>query len=102
MGMAILAGSQANAGIRCGNDLIVPGETSFDVRMKLAVCGSIISEEHVGTRTDTESNGAKVVAEERVVKRWYIRVRERGGTYCYPLTFEEGILTQIGGWRRCE
>ena len=93
--------SGAQGGIRCGNDLISVGDTRFDVQVKLGDCGSILDRQQVGTRTETEAAATGTVAEERVVERWHIRVNERGGAYCYPLTFVEGVLTEIGSWRRC-
>lgn len=99
--IGIFCCSQAVAGIRCGNDLISVGDTSFEVRIKLDLCGSIIEKERVGTTTETQSEGEKAVAEERNIERWYIRVNEKGGAYCYPLTFEGGRLLEIGTWRKC-
>jgi len=40
--------------------------------------------------------------EKKIIERWYIRVKERGGFYCYPLLFEEGVLVEIGRWKKCE
>ena len=44
----------------------------------------------------------KVEEKEKLVERWYIRVNERGGKYCYPLTFEDGLLQNIGNWTKCD
>jgi hypothetical protein len=93
---------QAQAGIRCGNDLISVGETSFAVQIKLENCGSVIAKEQIGTSTETTEASDAEVAEEHFVERWFIRVKERGGTYCYPLTFEQGLLREIGTWRKCQ
>jgi hypothetical protein len=94
--------TQANAGIRCGNDLITIGETSFEVLTKLEACGHLIDKEPVATRTETDRSDQEETSEEHLIERWYIRVDEKGGGYCYPLTFEEGILKEIGGWHQCE
>ena len=100
--VAFFQGTQASAGIRCGNDLISVGDTSFEARIKLETCGTVIDKERVGTTTETQSGGKRAAARERLIERWYIRVHERGGTYCYPLTFEEGLLKEIGIWRKCD
>ncbi|MEJ2639140.1 MAG: DUF2845 domain-containing protein [Desulfosarcinaceae bacterium] len=94
--------SQASAGIRCGNDLITIGDTGFEVLAKLETCGRVIDKAPVATRTETERNGKEEESEERLIERWYIRVDEKGSGYCYPLTFEKGILIEIGGWHRCD
>lgn len=49
-----------------------------------------------------EKNVGEKVKKERVTEVWYIRVKEREGMYCYPLSFEEGRLRSIGRWSRCD
>ena len=104
LSMAIaLCTCPAHAGIRCENDLISPGETTFEVQVKLGKCGEVLNKEVVGTQTTKEKKADdKVEEKEKVVERWYIRVQERGGMYCYPLTFEDGLLTNIGNWTKCD
>lgn len=82
--------------------LITIGETSFEVIKKLATCGMVIDKALVATHTESKKIAQGEVSEECIVERWYIRVDEKGGSYCYPLTFEEGILKEIGNWRRCD
>jgi hypothetical protein len=98
----VLSVVSAHAGIRCGDDLIAVGETSFEVQIKLESCGSVIAKKQVGKSTETKKKGDTDVEKERLVERWYIRVNERGGTYCYPLIFEQGLLNEIGNWRQCD
>lgn len=93
----------AHAGIRCENDIISLGETTFEVQVKLSKCGEVLNKEVVGTQTTKEKKADdKVEEKEKVVERWYIRVKERGGMYCYPLTFEDGLLKNIGNWSKCD
>jgi hypothetical protein len=93
-----------HAGIRCENDIISIGETSSEVILKLGRCGEVLNKEVIRKETSVETNknksGEKVKI-ERLIELWHIRVKERGGMYCYPLTFEEGRLQRIGNWSRC-
>ena len=82
----------AQAGIRCKNDIISEGDTSSEVMIKLMECGTVLDKEIVSRETIVE----------KVTEIWYIRVKERGGMYCYPLSFEEGVLQRIGNWSRCD
>lgn len=92
-----------HAGIRCENDIISIGETSSEVVAKLSKCGQVLNKEVIRKETsvETDKSGEKV-KKEKLIELWYIRVKERGGMYCYPLTFEEGRLQGIGNWRRCD
>lgn len=99
----ILYAVPAQAGIRCENDIISTGETTFQVQAKLSMCGEVLGKEVVGTQTTKEKKADdKVEEKEKLVERWYIRVNERGGKYCYPLTFEDGLLQNIGNWTKCD
>lgn len=91
------------AGIRCGNDIISIGETTSQVKLKLGKCGEVLDKEIVRIETAEEENrNFKAKKEKKLVERWYIRVKERGGMYCYPLTFDEGLLQSIGNWSKCD
>ena len=73
--------------------------------MKLSECGEVLNKEIVGKETIVETdkeNSNKKVKKEIITENWYIRVKERGGMYCYPLTFEEGYLKSIGNWHKCD
>lgn len=104
MAAIILSASPTLAGIRCGNDIISIGDTSFEVMAKISRCGEVLSKETVGKETSIE-NGSTTgdkIKKVRVVELWYVRVKEGSNSYCYPLTFEEGRLKNIGSWKRCD
>ncbi len=93
------------AGIRCENDLISTGETSSEVMIKLNKCGEVLNKEVIRKETSvdtTENKFDQKVKKEKLIELWYIRVKERGGMYCYPLTFEEGRLQSVGNWTKCD
>ncbi|MCG8641654.1 MAG: DUF2845 domain-containing protein [Desulfobacterales bacterium] len=92
----------AQAGIRCKNDIISEGDTSSEVKIKLMACGTVLDKEIVSRETVVKKKTDKTVKKEKVTEIWYIRVKERGGMYCYPLSFEEGVLQRIGNWSRCD
>jgi hypothetical protein len=81
------------AGIRCGNDIIEIGDTTFEAQIKLQECGQVLGKDFV-----QKSLGDGTINK---VENWYIRVEERGGAYCYPLIFESGVLKEIGNWKEC-
>jgi len=96
----------AAADIRCGNDFISPGDSTFEVTIKMGKCGEILGKENVGKETTTTKEhgpgrDTTKTEVEKMIERWYIQVQEQGGKYCYPLTFEEGILKKIGNWKKC-
>lgn len=93
--------SNADAGIRCANDIISTGDTDFEVKMKLEDCGELLDKQLLRKETVRHRDFEKR-KEEKYIQRWYIRVKEQGGHYCYPLMFEEGVLKEIGGWKKCE
>ncbi len=92
----------ANAGIRCGNDIISTGDTKVEVMVKVKTCGEILEKDgYVREKTYTSSENKETTTQTKV-DQWYIRVKEKGSNYCYPLTFEDGELTTIGRWSRCK
>jgi hypothetical protein len=93
------------AGIRCKNDLISIGATSSEVMVKLSRCGEVLNKEVVRKETSVDTDEKESVGKvkkEILIELWYIRVNERGGMYCYPLTFEEGRLQSVGRWSKCD
>ena len=78
--------------IRCGSDIIELGDTTFEVEMKLEECGKVLKK-YVSRRPSGSSRPE--------IQRWHIRVEERVTAYCYPLTFEDGVLTKILDWTEC-
>lgn len=102
--MFVLSAYPIHAGIRCQNDIISIGDMSFEVTAKLNICGEVLDKKIVAKETIVETNeesADKKVKTEKLIELWYIRVNERGGPYCYPLTFEGGRLKSIGDWKRC-
>ncbi|MCG8638040.1 MAG: DUF2845 domain-containing protein [Desulfobacterales bacterium] len=93
--------SPANAGIRCGNDIISTGETKVEVLVKLKSCGEIL-EKDAYIKESTYKKGSDEITSQVKVDQWQIRIKERGSHYCYPITFEDGELTTIGRWSRCD
>jgi hypothetical protein len=105
LAMGLLATNSSHAGIRCNNDLISLGDTSSEVVLKLDLCGKVLGKEVVSRETTMDTYNKKTgnkVKKEKIIEIWYIQVNERGGKYCYPLSFEEGRLQNIGHWSRCD
>ena len=90
----------AFSGIRCGNDIISVGDTKTIVASKIQSCGQIIDKDSYikETENSSEENSIKI---QKKIDLWSVRIQERGSHYCYPLTFEDGILIDIGSWDRC-
>lgn len=97
----LLSAVAAQAGIRCANDLISKGDTTFEVQLKLKQCGEVLGQEVI-RKERIQGKGDVDIEVERRIELWHIRVQEQGGAYCYPLTFEEGTLKEIGSWKRCD
>nr|WP_320192599.1 DUF2845 domain-containing protein [uncultured Desulfobacter sp.] len=96
----------AFAGVRCGNDIISIGDIKTTVVSKLQSCGEILNKDTYTKEIETELNEKEGWGKIKIQKRidlWSIRIREKGSNYyCYPLTFEDNILTEIGRWSRCD
>lgn len=92
-----LSSGSVFAGIRCGNDIISIGNTKILVTNKIQSCGRILDKDTY-TKEISDSSGGEGIR----IDFWSVRIKERGGHYCYPLTFEDGILTTIGSWSRCD
>lgn len=90
-----------SAGIRCGNDIISPGDTKTLVAGKLQSCGDILDRDSYVKETTTTASETETTTGSQKIDIWSIRITERGNSYCYPLTFEDGLLTEIGSWSRC-
>lgn len=91
----------ADAGIRCANDIISTGDTDFQVKLKLEGCGELLDKQVIRKET-VRKNDFEKRKEEKYIQRWHIRVQELGSHYCYPLIFEEGVLKEIGDWKKCK
>ncbi len=94
--------SAANAGIRCGNDIISTGDTKTQVLIKIKSCGEILEKDSYVRGTTYTSSKTYETTTQTKIDQWYTRINERGSYYCYPLTFENGKLTTIGKWSRCK
>lgn len=90
----------AHAGIRCRNDIISTGENKLEVTIKLRACGEILDKTSY-VKEKTHKLGSDKTSSDVLVEQWHVRIRERGGYYCYPLVFEDGVLKSIGKWTRC-
>lgn len=88
------------AGIRCSNDIISVGDTKILVLSKIQSCGQVLDKDSYTKEIEGLSGDDKIKIQKRI-DLWSIRVKDRGSQYCYPLTFEDGILTSIGSWNRC-
>lgn len=110
LAIANISAYPVHAGIRCENDIIAVGYSPSEVMIKLNCCGEVLGKDIVSRETvskitvaDTkEEKTGEMVKKEIVTEIWYIRVKERGGVYCYPLSFEEGRLKSIGNWNSCD
>jgi len=102
-----LSNGNVFAGIRCGNDIISIGDTKILVINKIQSCGHILDKDaYTKEISDSPSGKEEIKTPKKTTIRidlWSVRIKERGGHhYCYPLTFEDGILTHIGSWSRCD
>jgi len=86
----LIFGSNAHA-IRCNNDLITENDSTFEVVLTLAKCGSVLDKELIRS-ADTG----------RKIEKWLIRVNEWGNPYCYELTFVDAVLRDIEWIGRCD
>lgn len=105
LGIFFLGNGSVFAGIRCGNDIISIGDTKILVTSKIQSCGRILDKDTYTKEISDSSGEEEIKTSKRIdirIDRWSVRIKERGGYYCYPLTFEDGILTNIGSWSRCD
>lgn len=98
--LVILPLQTVHSGIRCENDIISLDETKLEVMAKLKRCGEVMEKESYVKET-TYSKGQDKTKTQILIDQWFIRVKERGNYYCYPLEFQDGKLTRIGDWSRC-
>jgi hypothetical protein len=94
--------------LKCGNDLIREGDTTFKVINILNNNGGkILGKERVGTQHTsgiyTSISGKQYVANYEIVEKWFIRVSSGyGSPYCYELTFIGSVLKEIGSGIECK
>ncbi|MFO7667010.1 MAG: hypothetical protein R6V76_10355 [Desulfobacterales bacterium] len=94
--------------LKCGNDLIQVGDTTWEVRTALTNNGGkIIGNEKAGThRTSgyyTLDGGRDYISNSEPIEKWFISIPgENGSPYCYELTFIGPILKKIGSGAECK
>lgn len=77
--------------IRCGNDLIQEGDSTFEVILTLKKCGNVMEKEMVQSENTYEK-----------IEKWLIRAYEMGHHYCYELTFKDTKLIEIRLLGQCD
>ena len=114
--LALLANSAF--ALRCGNDLILIGDTTMKVRLALKSknCGEIIEKEFAG-ETEHRTFNAKTkyypaysktkghyTSDTKKIEKWFIMVKSSYGGihYCYELTFVDSKLKEIGSGIKCK
>jgi len=105
--MTVLSANPANA-IKCGNDMIQVGDTTWEVRSALTNNGGkIIGKENAGTKSTsgyyTPDGGRDYISNAEKVEKWLISVPGGEGVpSCYELTFVGSILKKIGSGAECK
>lgn len=105
--LLVLSANPAIA-LKCGNDLIQVGDTTWEVRTALTNNGwKIIGNENAGThRTSgfyTPDGGRDYISKSEPIEKWFISVPgETGKPYCHELTFIGLILKKIGSGAECK
>jgi hypothetical protein len=89
-----------SAGVTCSNTIISTGDTNLEVLSKLKKCGKILNKDAMWKESASKENNT--INKEWLVEHWYIKVSEQAGIYCYPLTFNKGVLKDIGNLEKCE
>jgi len=94
--------------LKCGNDLIQVGDTTWEVRTALTNnSGKIIGTEKTGThRTSgfyTPDGGRDYISNSEPIEKWFISVSSGDGApSCYELTFIGSILKKIRSGVECK
>jgi len=104
--LLVLSANPAIA-LKCGNDLIQVGDTTWEVRTALTNNGGkIIGKENAGTHRSSgyyTPDGMDYIANSEPIEKWFISVPdEPGKPYCYELTFIGSILKKIGSAIECK
>ena len=102
-----------SARIRCGNNLISKGDSSFEVKYRLRQCGELIGKEVIQENSEGsfsanvqhKKNRSRVngnfQSETELTERWFIVINTRGGDYCWTVIFKGGVLYEFEDWERC-
>jgi len=105
--LPVLSANAANA-LKCGNDVIQVGDTTWEVRSALTNNGGkIIGKENAGTQSTsgyyTPDGGRDYISNVEKVDKWIISVPGGDGVpSCYELTFIGPILKKIGSVAECK
>jgi len=110
LALSLFIPNQLLAGIRCGNEIISRGDSTFKVQHTLKQCGEVLEKEVIETTVsgnysynpDTGTDTTNFQEERIKTERWWIQVENWGSYYCYPLIFEAGKLVKIEKWERCD
>lgn len=92
--------------LRCGNDLILEGDSTLEVRIALKNNGGeIIEKIYPGAKEGLSINSkkrGKHSSHTGAIEKWFIRSPSGyGRTYCYELTFVGSKLKEIGSGVDC-
>jgi len=95
--------------LKCGNDLIQEGDTTWEVRTALTNNGwKIIGKENAGINRTSESHtlndtGRGDISNAKLIEKWFVSIPgESGRPYCCELTFIGSILKKIGSGVECK
>ena len=105
--LLILSANPAIA-LKCGNDLIQVGDTTWEVRTALTNNGGkIIGKENTGIYRApgyyTPDGGRDYISNSESIEKWFISVPDGSGSpVCCELTFVGSILKKIGTGGECK
>lgn len=105
--LLVLSANPAIA-LKCGNDLIREGDTTWEVRTMLTNNGGkIIGKENAGVKRAPENyasdTGGADLSNAKLIEKWFISVPGGfGRPSCYELTFIGSILKKIGSGVECK
>ena len=106
--LLLLLSSNPAIALKCGNDLIQVGDTTWEVRTALTNNGGkITGNENAGTHRSsgfyTSDGGRDYISNSKPIEKWFISVpSEFGKPSCYELTFIGLILKKIGSAIECK
>lgn len=105
--LSVLSANTAIA-LKCGNDLIQEGDTTWEVRTVLTNNGGkIIGKEYTGLKRApdnfTSETGVADISNAKKIEKWFISLPgEAGRPLCYELTFIGPILKKIRSGVECD
>ena len=104
--LSVLSANPAIA-LKCGNDLIQEGDTTWEVRTVLTNNGGkIIGKEYKGLKRDPDnynSDSGGGISNEKKIEKWIISLPGGSGKpLCCDLTFIGPILKKIGSVVECD